>query len=74
MQGKLLFSTFLTIKEGITDDVSVSDAISRTIPICTEKVLFLNDHKVSLKVLQRCDRCKLDRCCKLKLVLLGKRL
>ena len=26
---------------------NISDAISRTIPICTEKILSLTDHKVS---------------------------
>ena len=48
VQGKLSFSTSLTRgrNEGTPDD-SGKRLESRTIPICTEKILFLTDHKVS---------------------------
>ena len=39
---------FLTRNEGTTDESkNVSDAISRSNSICTEKILFLTDHNVS---------------------------
>ena len=39
---------FLTRNEGTTDESkNVSDAISRSNLICTEKILFLTDHNVS---------------------------
>ena len=48
VQGKLSFSTFLTRNEGTNDESkNVSDAISRSDSICTEKILFLTDHNVS---------------------------
>ena len=48
MQGKLLFSTFLTRNKGTTDkSKNIWDAISRRNSICPENVLFLTDHSVS---------------------------
>ena len=38
---------------------NVSDDISRTTPICTEKVLFLTITRYRKRYLRRCDRCKL---------------
>ena len=47
VQGKLSFSTFLTRNEGTNDESkNVSDAISRSNSICTEKIPFLTDHNV----------------------------
>ena len=48
VQGKLLFSTFLTRNEGTTDESKKHcDAISRSNWICPENILFLTDHNVS---------------------------
>ena len=47
-QGKLSFSTFLTGKEGTPMTLgNIADANSRAMSICTDKILFLTDHKVS---------------------------
>ena len=48
VQGKLLFSTFLTRNEETTDESKKHcDAISRSNWICPENILFLTDHNVS---------------------------
>ena len=45
---RFVHQTFLTRNEGTTDESkNVSDAISRSNSICTEKILFLTDHNVS---------------------------
>ena len=45
---RFVHQTFLTRIEGTTDESkNVSDAISRSNSICTEKILFLTDHNVS---------------------------
>ena len=49
VQGKLLFSTFLTSNEGTTDGSKKHlDAISRSNSIPPENILFLTDHNVLL--------------------------
>ena len=46
--GRFVNQAFLTRNEGTTDESkNVSDAISRSNLICTEKILFLTDHNVS---------------------------
>ena len=50
----------------------VSDDTSKTTPICTEKVLFLTDHKVSLEIFTKVWSMQAN--CKVKFVFLEKRL
>ena len=46
--ARFVHQAFLTRNEGTTDESkNVSDAISRSNSICTEKILFLTDHNVS---------------------------
>ena len=46
--ARFVHQAFLTRNEGTTDESkNVSDAISRSNLICTEKILFLTDHNVS---------------------------
>ena len=46
--ARFVHQAFLTRNEGSTDESkNVSDAISRSNSICTEKILFLTDHNVS---------------------------
>ena len=46
--GRFVHQAFVTRNEGTTDESeNVSDAISRSNSICTEKILFLTDHNVS---------------------------
>ena len=47
VQGKLLFSTFLTRNEGTMSRKNVWDAISRSNSIWPKNILFLTDHNVS---------------------------
>ena len=47
VQGKLLFSTFLTRNDRTSDESkNVWDAISRSNSICPEKILFLTHHNI----------------------------
>ena len=46
--ARFIHQAFLTRNEGTTDESkNVSDAISRSNLLCTEKILFLTDHNVS---------------------------
>ena len=46
--ARFVHQAFLTRNEGTTDESkNVSDAISRSNLICTEKIIFLTDHNVS---------------------------
>ena len=46
--AQFVHQAFLTRNEGTTDESkNVSDAMSRSNSICTEKILFLTDHNVS---------------------------
>ena len=47
--ARFVHQAFLTKNEGTTDELkNVSDVISRSNSICSEKILFLTDHNVSI--------------------------
>ena len=46
--ARFVHQAFLTWNEGTTDELkNISDAVSRSNSICTEKILFLTDHNIS---------------------------